>query len=341
MARILFREYLFFGKMLPDSWLRWIERHLVYAGIEEDAVQWSGRRFALLSLLMMLAALVPVVGAIYTYMEPFADTERTLSITFQAIINAIAMFGVALFAFYTHLYYLIEDRTRRTEKALPDFLLLVVANLRAGMTPLNSFVVASRPEFGPLSEEVRRSAKKLTGGESVSLMFMDLATRFDSSIFRNMVGFFDRAIRSGGRLASILESSSDYVRRVDEMRQEVVMITRSHVIFLAFMVMFIMPFLLSVSVEFVKLVQGIPVFSSGDAALPFFTGRVTVDPDFIILVSTVLIMMTSTLVSLMLGIITRGQPFYGVKYIPMIAAFSLMMFFLAQRFLTTLLSQFV
>ncbi len=341
MPSILLREYLFFGKMLPDDWTKWVERHLVYAGIDEDVLVWSGRRLTLLFLVAVLAFMLPIVMAIYTYGSPFATTERTLSILLNCAAFATAALAATLFVFYTHLYYLIDDRTRRTEKALPDFLLLVVANLRAGMTPLNAFIVASRPEFGPLSEEVKKSAKKLTGGESISLMFIDLAERFDSQIVHNMVGFFDRAIRSGGRLASILESSSDYVRRVEEMREEVILITRSHVIFLAFMVVFIMPFLLSVSVQFVTLVKSIPVYSEEQTNLPFFTGKVTISPDFIVMVSAILIIMTGSLVSLMLGIITRGDLFYGTKYIPTICAASLAMFFIAQRFLEVMLAQFV
>ncbi|MEW6035461.1 MAG: type II secretion system F family protein [Candidatus Micrarchaeota archaeon] len=341
MAGFLQREYLFFGKVLPEDWIRWIERRLVFAGLDEDVLEWAGRRFALLTLVCILASILPFVSAIYTYADPFETFERMLGLVTQSLLYAFLAFLLALFAFYTHLYYLIDDRTKRTEKALPDFLLLVVANLRAGMTPLNAFVVASRPEFGPLSEEVKKSAKKLTGGESISVMFLDLAERIDSPIFRNMVGFFDRAMRSGGRLANILESSADYVRRVEEMREEVVLITRSHVIFLAFMVIFIMPFLLSVSVEFVKLVKGIPVFSEDSTNLPFFTGRVSITPDFIVMVSSALILMTSSLVSLMLGIITRGQPFYGIKYVPIIAISSLIMFYVAQAFLSGLLSQFI
>ena len=342
MPSFFTREYFFLGKLLPQGLIRSVEAHLVFAGIDENPLSWAGRRAALLLLFTFLAMLIPLVNAIYTFENPLETEQRIFSLIYGSLGWGLVSFAAIFTVFYTHIYFIIDDRTRRVEKALPDFLILVVANLRAGLTPLNAFIAACRPEFGPLSEEVKESAKKLTGGESISVMFLDLGSKFNSELFRNVVGFFDRAARSGGRLADILESSSEYVRRVEELREEVILLTRAHTIFLLFMVVVIMPFLLSVSAQFTKLVSDIPVITGDSSvAIPLFSGSVRIGQDFILNASRFMLVLVSVMVSLLFGIITRGQAFYGVKYSPLIILLSLMMFEVSRVLIGGLVSQFV
>ena len=123
MASFFTREYLFFGKLIPEAMMERIVRKLTYAGVEENPLQWGGRRLSLLVLLSLIALILPLVDAIYTFENPFDEFERGAAIIGRAFSYAFVVFAVTLAMFYTHLYYLIDERVRRVEKALPDFLI--------------------------------------------------------------------------------------------------------------------------------------------------------------------------------------------------------------------------
>ncbi|MFH0884330.1 MAG: type II secretion system F family protein [Candidatus Micrarchaeota archaeon] len=325
------------GAAVPRPILSFFSEKLRHTGIRKDVRVWVGSR-ALLSFffgaILLLLYLIIV--------NPIASIESisiAMGLFFGGILLVIALA-------YLHLFYLIADRTAIVEKILPDFLLLTVSNLRAGMSPFASFTHAARPEFGPFYEEIRQSTAKTGGKSSISEALNDVSTYFDSHVLRRTVSLFAKGLRSGGHLARLLTSIAQEVRRIQDLRAELNASTKTYTIFLAFILIFIMPFLLSISTHFVTVFLRISAENSpsGDISssgnLPVFTGKILISTNDMVAISLAVIISTSFFISILSGIISRGQPLYGVKYFPLLALAASLFYFVSKAFIETFLSGF-
>ena len=142
---LLSRPFRRIGKAVPKKMVDHFDTKLKYAGIRRDPRVWIGIR-------LLFAFLIAGV---------FLFAFLIIRNPYPTLVNvAIALgwwllgFALSLVVFYLLLYFKITDRTTALEKRLPDFLMLTVSNLRAGMTPFSSFIRAARPEFGALHDEV-------------------------------------------------------------------------------------------------------------------------------------------------------------------------------------------
>lgn len=318
------RPFRRIGALLPGSMRGFFDEKLRCAGIRQDARVWAGMRILLsftlggllLFIYLMLANPIPDLGSIVVVIGVFLGSVL-----------------LCLFLFYLNLYFAIADRASALEKALPDFLLLTVSNLRAGMTPFLSFVKAARPEFGALHNEVMRSAAKASGSASLTDALQSMGDYFDSKIFKRTITLFAKGIKSGGQLATLLHSSADEVQHIQDLRAELATATRTYTMFLAFVIVIVMPFLLSISTLFVEIFVELQPSGELDAeaqsGIPTFSGNITISPSEMMNISVATLAITSLLVSALSGIIQKGKPLYGVKYFPIFAIASIIMFFLS------------
>jgi len=250
---------------------------------------------------------------------------------------------VAIIALELSMYYAMRNRTSDMERVLPDFLLLIASNMRAGMTPFTAFVKAARPEFGALSKEVILAASSLSGTASLNDALDELATRFDSMILERAVVFFKKGVRSGGQIAALLVASADEIRKIHDLRAELIVATRTYSIFLGFIVIIIMPFLLSLSTHFITMFLSIREQTIGSTdnlsrSIPMFGGNILVTPDEMTNLAYLSLMITCILVSALVGIITKGRALDGIKYFPVFAIASIIMFILSKIVIGGMLS---
>ncbi len=321
---------------LPKKFLDFFEQRLRLSGIREDVDVWLGKRI----LISFLFGLVLLTLYIILYNPP--TRLDTLGISFGLFFGVFTLiFGFS----YLKLYFNIADRTSHLEKNLPDFLLLMVSNLRAGLSPYESFNLAARPEFKVLYTEVQLSTAKASGSSSVSIALSEISNYFDSRIFERIVGLFIKGIQSGGRLATLLTSSAEEVRRIQDLRAELTTSTRTYMIFLGFIIVVIMPFLLSVSTQFLTIFLQMQVENPGvDTAsfgnVPTFSGKISITGDEMVMISIATLILTSALVSNLIGIITKGKALYGLKYFPLFAIASIVFYLLAKIAIGGILSNF-
>jgi pilus assembly protein TadC len=329
------RPFRRIGAMLPRSIRSYFDERLGFAGIREDARVWLGIRILLSFNIAGLFLLIYLIAV-----NPATSMENIIA---SAGVFA-GGFALTLMLLYLQLYFVISDRASVLEKALPDFLLLTVSNLRAGMTPFASFVRAARPEFGALHEEVMRSAGKTSGTASLTEALGGMGAHFDSRIFRRTIALFAKGMQSGGQLASLLHSSADEVQHIQDLRAELETSTRTYTLFLGFVTIIVMPFLLSVSTLFVDIFVELQPPGSMDieaqSGIPTFSGNITITPDEMRSLSIVTLVLTSLMVSALSGIISRGKALYGVKYFPVFAIASVGFFFLAHAAIGTMLGGF-
>ena len=330
------------ANLFPTSITNWLDQKLVFAGVEKDPRDCLGE-WLLLSLLSGLILLL-----LY-YILFWPQVQSNTNVFYSIILVAIFLGGFAAFflLYYLNLYYTIRKRTIEMEKILPDFLLLVVSNLRAGMTPWDAFVMASRPEFGALYKEVWNASSILCGDASLADALYQLSLHFDSDILKRVVKLFVKGTRSGGKIAMLLTASAREIRSIQDMRQELITTTRNYTIFLTFIVIFLMPFLLAVSTHFIHTFTEIHAqtmavsesFAVGGVSI--VSGAIAITEQEMFNISIITLFLTSLLISFLSGIISRGRALDGLKYFPLLAGASTIMYLLSKLILTNTMSQFV
>lgn len=327
------RIYRRVGNAYPKPWLLELEKRLKFAGIIEDGAEWIGRR-TLLAIIFSFASMLLYVQYLDRTLNPI------WALTFLAGLIIIS------FIFYLELFFLKQERTKAVEKVLPDYLLLMVSNLRAGIPPFSAFMRSAKPEFGPLYDGIKMATAQLGGKGSVASALEEVSTHFDSASFRRIAVFFAKGMKAGGQIAKLLERSADEIRKIQDLRNELVSGTRTYSIFLIFIVVLIMPFMLSVSTHFLTTfiaIQSQAITPSGGdtGSMQIFTGNVKITPQDMMSISIVTLLLTSFLVSALLGVVLTGMPPHGLKYFPIIAIASIGFFIIMREVIKNLISSVV
>lgn len=315
-----------------------IEPELAYAGIKEDYALWVGQRI----LIIFIAG---IIGTLF----PFAINYSIPGIPQIALVFGIGL-GLAILSaivLYVSLYYKVEARASLVENVLPDFLMLVASNINAGMTPFSAFRNAARKEFGPLSVEIKIATAKALGTQSFSAALAEVSKKIKSKSLEETVAFFNQSLRSGGHLANLLESSANSLRQTQEMKKELLSNTKMYVIFVVFVVVIASPLLLSVSVQFLKMITKIQAESaaSGIGAatgqVSFLSAQIAITPEFMILAAYTLLLINSLLSSLFIGVLVKGKATSGINRFPLLLAGSFIFMLIALAFLDQFFAGFV
>lgn len=335
-----------FMSTLPKPQGSSIARLLTYAGIEESPDLWMGSRLLLALGSAAACSFLPLLFSQLLGVDIGFGVPGSFNIPFMfgyMLLAGSVAFVVVLALVYFHLYYVINDRTKRVEEVLPDFLLMVAAHMHAGLTPFAAFQSAARPEFGPLEKEVKSIASHSMGSESFTDALLALSDHMDSAILRRTIAFFENGLRSGGKLAQLLETAAEEIRDLDELQRETVLNTRTYTIFLVFILVGGLPILLAISTQFLGIfakmqaqVNTGDVQSMGNMLAP----SLNLQPDFVNQMAVVIIIGTSILVSVFIGVISEGKLLFGLKYAPPLAILAYVIFFALQTVLHGFLGVF-
>ena len=322
--------------LTPRSYKKRLEVLLNYAGIDEDVNSWLGSRIFISLPIALLGASIPYVLESLKLL-PIDIEVKNLSLMF-----AVVFFITSLVFSYMHLYYTIEERRKRVEAILPDFLLLVAANMRAGMTPITAFIASSRPEFGPLEDEIKIATSKSLGTESIATVFNDLSKRINSKILKRTVSLFTSGLVSGGHLARLLETTAIDIRETQELKKELASSTKMYTIFIIFVIVIGIPLLLSISIQFLIMLSDIkskagPLYLQ-EFGKEFLIPAGTLDPAFVNQMGYLILGGTALFVSILIGIINEGKFIYGIKYFIPLLLSSFIVFVLLRTVVSGMLS---
>ncbi|MEM3030497.1 MAG: type II secretion system F family protein [Candidatus Micrarchaeia archaeon] len=342
LRRRVFNTYKGVARFVKAGYQQRVQAWLDYAGITTEVDVWLGSRLLIAFLFGVFAFLLPWTLGVYLGVVVIATLSEYVRTLALSLALGGATFALILFLYYLHLYYIIDDRTKRVERALPDFLLMVAANMRAGMTPFTAFHVSARPEFGPLEDVIKIVAAKAMGTESLTAAFAEIPRYVRSDLLKKTVSFFEKGMRSGGHLARILESSAEEIRETQELRNELIVSTKTYTIFLIFVVVIGIPLLFAISSQFLGTFSKIQeqqrgAAFAGEVGVAFFTGALTLTPEFVTQASYILLVITAFLVSILIGVIGEGKLLYGVKYFIPIALGSVVTFIFIRNAIASVL----
>ena len=156
---------------------------------------------------------------------------------FNARIAALAGIGSAIMyeiILYMLLEFNIEKRKSFVESILPDYLEIVAANVRSGISLDKAMVLAARPEFKYFSEDVKLVNKQLYAGSTLQSMLNSLADKYRSLQLKHTVRMLIEAIQYGGGMTDLLNQVAKDIRNQQMIQKEISGQLFMYTIFIAF-----------------------------------------------------------------------------------------------------------
>lgn len=305
-------------RIVPRSYKKWVAEHLRYADFSIPVQKYIGFSVVYgLFLAFDIALILFVLG--FSALIVLASLPA-IFLLFQAVFSTIVM--------------LVSDlRAKAVEEVLPDALQLMAANIRSGLTPDRSLLLAARPEFGPLEVEIRRVAKKTISGEPLETALKGMSERIDSKLLKRSVNLIIEGIRKGGELGSLLEQTADDIRNAKVLLKEVSAYVLMYVIFIFFAAAMAAPLLYAISTYLVDTMGKIGgKMPFADVPVPEQVGTLKITKtqmsgEFLRNYSLAALSITSVFGALIIGLIREGHEKAGIKFIPIFFGLSMGIFF--------------
>ncbi|MFH1403726.1 MAG: type II secretion system F family protein [Candidatus Altiarchaeota archaeon] len=307
------RFYILLSKVFPKKTVEGMQDMIRCAGLDVEARVWLGN-----SLLMGTLVLAATV-----YIGRYGD---------QMMFNilGVCMFIVYMVAAYNIPFFIAEKRAEAVEEALPSALQLMSSNVRAGMTPYQAMKVSARDEFGVLSEELEKATTKALGTYSFSDALMEIKENISLPVLERSIKLFIRSIESGGHLAKMLEETARDMNENIMLRRQLVSSTKTYTILILLTIIVGMPVLMNVSIHFTERMEQMKSNFNPSNLDEVGLGVLMSEAfsiDFLMNISTVIIVFTSIIASLLIGVIIKGEEKYGLKYAFFIVPATLMVFY--------------
>ncbi|MCR4334939.1 MAG: type II secretion system F family protein [archaeon] len=318
------------SSFIPNSIRQEFQKQLIYNGIEMNVNKFVGFLF-----------LYGFFLAIGISANAFVFFQFNPAIAF--LLSFSGFVGIA----YILMKLNSESKGKFVESILPDALRLVASNMRSGLTTERALFVAGRSEFGPLQFELKNASKRIASGERTENALRMISIGISSKILDKTLWLISQGIRSGGQIADLLFQLSDDLKEQIALEDEIKSNISIYVLLILFSAVMGAPMLFGVSSFIVQVlsnqIASVPAidtsnmqggslgpisgFASKDAA--------TLDPEFIVMFSIVMLVFTTLFSSLTIGVINSGKEINGLKYVIPLTIVALIVFFTARVLLTS------
>ena len=324
--KVIFLEE--FGKaFVPKKVIPNLRKYLLKAGFNEVPYRFFGMLFYFSALITTLI----FITFIFPYIKKFSLFKVYIYSFFGWFL--IQMFFATLFILliYFYLDLRIYFRTRKMEEQLPDFLQVLSANLKGGMTFERALWAAVKPRFNVLGSEVAKASKKVMTGYELGRALTELADKYDSPMLRRTVELLISESESGGNVAELIDKIVDNLKETKELKDEMSASAIAYVIFISVIVVAISPLLFALSFHLLLLILNfvakLSFATQRVGNLPFVFSKINVDSGDFRLFSIIAISVISLFSSLIVSIVEKGDMKGGLKYLPIYVFGSMALYF--------------
>lgn len=313
--------YEFIAKKLPKRISNGYNSALTYAGFEKS------QGFVGFVLIFGLGVAFTIAFVLYSILK-FSPLK--------SVISFLLFFGLLEIIIYLWLVLRGDSRGRAVDNALPDALQLMAMHIKSGLTIDRALLNSARREFGPLEERILNAGKQVIAGKDVKMAFLEIPTKIKSELLDRTIRLIVEGVQSGGELAHLLEETADDIYKARLIKNEVKSTVLTYAIFIFFAAAIGAPLIFGISTYIVESLTTraaefqLDTSSALQANVGFINvnaGASTVSPSFLIMYSMISLIITSFFASLIIGMIKEGNERQGLKYIPLMIALSLIIFF--------------
>src|SRR3989338_6246920 len=333
--KIIFLEE--FGKaFVPNTAIPHLRKYMLKAGYSEVPYKF----FGLLFYVSAMCTALLFVTTIYPYLKKFT-LLKIYSYSFLGWFLVQFSFSITfILLIYFYLDLKIYHRTKKMEEQLPDFLQVVSANLKGGMTFERALWAAIKPRFNVLGSEMAKTSKKVMTGYEISKALTELSDKYDSMMLRRTVDLIISELESGGNVAEIIDRIVDNLKETKTLKNEMSASAIAYIISISVIVIIISPLLFALSLQLLnmtlKFISRLAVSSTSSSNLPFAFSTTAVNPDDFKRFSLLAIFVISLFSSLIVAIVEKGEIKSGLKYIPIFTILSLILYFIFAKVMNSL-----
>ena len=326
--------YRLLSKFYPKRIRKQYIELLNYLGIKTNADLYVGFTLAVGILLSLLATFTT---STFTKKFPFFLLWPGSFILFELMI-------------YIPIMLKVDANAKKVEKFLPDALLLMHSNLKAGLTVDQALLSSARPEFDILEKELNKVGKEVVTGKSLESSLLNSKERIKSEKYKKTIDLIVSGLRSGGELANLLSQTAKNLKRQSITEQKIKSNIMMYIIFIFTAIAFGAPllfglssFLINVLTEIFTSIEIPTDISTQGLELPIntFNSANLITPGFVLTYSIIALVITAIMGSLILGLISKGKEKYGLKYIPLLIAMSLITFFIIRMIISSLMQSLI
>ena len=283
--------------------------------LDMAGVKMSVERVVRLAIVGSLSIFVVLAFVLY------AVEKLSALVSFVGGLGCGALFIAAI---YMVLEFKIDQRKTKLEQMLPDYLQIASANLRSGISLDRAMLLAARPEFGFLSEDIKDMNMKIFGGENFNEALKGLAERYRSYQLTHSVRMIIESIIYGGAMSDLLEQLSKDMRSQQLTQKEISGQLFLYSIFIAFAGLIASPVLYGLTSQMIVVTdtvwKGILAASPGGlptTGLSFLKpSPPKITPAQYQIFSIGAIVIITSFASLIMAAISSGSAIKGIKYLP-------------------------
>lgn len=246
------------------------------------------------------------------------------------------LLGAALYVvvIYVMLEYKIEGRKAKLEEMLPDYLQITSANLRSGIALDRAMLLAAKPEFAYLSDDVKEMNRRIFGGESFETAIKTFANRYRSYQLNHAVKMILEGLRYGGAVADLLLQISKDMRQQQLMQKEIASQMFMYSIFIVFAGLIAAPVLYGLTSQMIVTTDTVwkGILAQNPGGLP--TEGISflkptppqISPAAYHTFSIVAIVIITAFASLIVSAISTGSAMKGIRYLPVFVIIGVVIF---------------
>lgn len=318
------------SKILPRNMRLDLEESMVYAQIQTNDFSIS---LGVMTILFFIGAFFIGLAVALFFGFPIG------------ILASVGGFFVCYLITRSLMMVIADNVAKQIEKVLPDMLMLMAANLRAGMIPENSFLASIKPEFGKLNVLLTHAAVEVQGGKEFRDALEEMASRTTSRFFKDTMRIIGEGLRSGAELHLILENLSANILQNESIRNDMRSQVRSYSLFIFIASAIAAPLLYGVSSFLISILDSIGSLSSAAGTVPvsgvglFSSFTLPQIPANLIMIVAIFNVIITTVASAILnGILNTGNARDGVRFIPIFLMIGLVIFFVVRFGVSTFFS---
>lgn len=313
--KIIFLEE--FGKaFVPKKFIPNLRRYLLKAGFNDVPYRFFGLLFYVSALITTLIFVV--------FIYPYLKNASLFEIYFYSFASwfVVQLFFATLLILLVYFYLdlKIYQRTKRMEEQLPDFLQVLSANLKGGMTFERALWAAIKPRFNVLGSEMAKASKKVMTGYDISKALTELAERYDSLMLKRTVDLMVSELESGGNVAELIDRIVNNLKETKSLKDEMSASAIAYVIFISVIVIVISPLLFALSSHLLTLIISfvgqVSFATQRVTTLTFMFSASSINPEDFRMFSILALFVTSLFSSVIVSIVEKGDVKGGLKYIP-------------------------
>ncbi len=241
-------------------------------------------------------------------------------------------------AVYVVLEYMIDGRKHSLETMLPDYLQIASANLRSGIALDRALLLAARPEFTFLSEDIKEMNRRMYSGDNFDTSLREVANRYRSYQLSHAIRMILESLRYGGAMADLIEQIAKDLRSQQMVQKEVSGQLFMYSIFIAFAGLIAAPVLYGLTAQMITVTDAVwkGILTQNPGGLPS-TGisflkpqPPQITPQTYHTFSLIAIAVITGFAGLIMSAISSGSAIRGVRWVPVFIIIGLVIFVVVQ-----------